>query len=788
MKIYLLFTLCCIQCIYLTKGEFDDCQTRESCTDCISSGPKCSWCEDIYYKSGEKSYFKKCDLVLTHEAQGCSNISNPKSSSTIEKSEPLGGDTRVSPKSIKVKLRPGQPTTVDVKVKTPKNFPVDLYYLMDLSLSMKDDLEQIKGLGEILSKEMLNVTSNFRLGFGAFVDKPIGPYTTTEPQEIKTLLAQNDAQYTFAYNNYLPLNEDTTQFAKTLEKVQISFNNDKPESSLEALMQVIVCDREIGWRDKNKARRIVIITTDANFHFAGDGLLGGVVRPNNGVCQLVNNNYTAWNKYDYPSLSQIRAIVVENQITPIFAITGNIELYKQVAEFFGAGSGAVADVLNEDSTNVVPLIKDAYEKIAKVVNIDADVPDGIAVSYTTFCGESKAPQNTAFCDDVAIGETVTFQVELTALDCSLAKTNPFFQIKTSFDNVNVTLELLCDCPCAKEDAPIVIDSPDCTSRGNLSCGQCQCDPVLYAGRFCDCTVEEAKNQTLCRLNSVDDTICGGKGICECGECRCFPSQENDFGELEYIYGDQCQCSNTSCGRSNNAQLCGGPERGRCNCSECICTPEWQGETCSEECIQSTLACIDTEGIECSGQGQCKCNKCQCLPGYIGDLCQECVANCPDPCQDYRECVRCRVLKTSDLTDAQCEFECAKWNITSHIVKDKIPEEEKRCIARDEDDCSFVFTYNKDNVTEEVQLIVQKERICPAEPDILAIILGVIAGIIGIGLALLLIWKLLATIQDRRDFAKFEKDRQNPKWDSGENPIYKEAISTFQNPTYGNKET
>ena len=37
-------------------------------------------------------------------------------------------------------------------------------------------------------------------------------------------------------------------------------------------------------------------------------------------------------------------------------------------------------------------------------------------------------------------------------------------------------------------------------------------------------------------------------------------------------------------------------------------------------------------------------------------------------------------------------------------------------------------------------------VCPAEPDILAIILGVIAGIVGIGLALLLIWKLLATIQ------------------------------------------
>ena len=49
-------------------------------------------------------------------------------------------------------------------------------------------------------------------------------------------------------------------------------------------------------------------------------------------------------------------------------------------------------------------------------------------------------------------------------------------------------------------------------------------------------------------------------------------------------------------------------------------------------------------------------------------------------------------------------------------------------------------------------------------NVLAIVLGVIGGIIAIGLALLLIWKLLVTIHDRREFAKFEKDRQNAKWD------------------------
>ena len=43
--------------------------------------------------------------------------------------------------------------------------------------------------------------------------------------------------------------------------------------------------------------------------------------------------------------------------------------------------------------------------------------------------------------------------------------------------------------------------------------------------------------------------------------------------------------------------------------------------------------------------------------------------------------------------------------------------------------------------------------------------GVVAGIVLIGLALLLIWKLLMIIHDRREFAKFEKEKMNAKWDT-----------------------
>lgn len=67
--------------------------------------------------------------------------------------------------------------------------------------------------------------------------------------------------------------------------------------------------------------------------------------------------------------------------------------------------------------------------------------------------------------------------------------------------------------------------------------------------------------------------------------------------------------------------------------------------------------------------------------------------------------------------------------------------------------------------------------CPAGPDIIPIVAGVVAGIVLIGLALLLIWKLLMIIHDRREFAKFEKEKMNAKWDT---------VSRSHQSTGGNK--
>lgn len=73
--------------------------------------------------------------------------------------------------------------TVHMSYTQAEDYPVDLYYLMDLSRSMYDDKEKLSELGNLLAESMMNITSNFRLGFGSFVDKVVMPYVSVVPKK-----------------------------------------------------------------------------------------------------------------------------------------------------------------------------------------------------------------------------------------------------------------------------------------------------------------------------------------------------------------------------------------------------------------------------------------------------------------------------------------------------------------------------------------------------------------------------------------------------------------------------
>jgi len=72
---------------------------------------------------------------------------------------------------------------MDVKYAQAQDYPVDLYYLMDLSKSMEDDKDKLSSLGNTLAEAMQNMTRDFKLGFGSFVDKVVMPYVSTVPKK-----------------------------------------------------------------------------------------------------------------------------------------------------------------------------------------------------------------------------------------------------------------------------------------------------------------------------------------------------------------------------------------------------------------------------------------------------------------------------------------------------------------------------------------------------------------------------------------------------------------------------
>ncbi|KAJ7384198.1 Integrin beta-1 [Desmophyllum pertusum] len=450
---------------------------------------------------------------------------------------------------------------------------------------------------------------------------------------------------------------------------------------MDALMQIAVCGSEIGWVDKQSARRLVIVITDANYHFAGDGLLGGVVMPNDGHCYTRTGKYMASTTMDYPSPGFLKQKLIDEQVSPIFAINKTklhvYDQYKELVNFFGKESGAVADLLSEDSSNIVQLIREAYETIAQTQTIRDNAPEVM---------ENKWIKDLCQCSD---------RTE----DCNLKEKS--FSLVTPFGNVDINLDFICSCQCEK-DENTEDSSSDCSGNGTLTCGQCKCDKD-WAGRKCQCPEESKLAPSKCiRDNSTDAEMCSGLGTCLCGDCQC---KKTGLRPGEIINGKYCECSNMDCPSDPDTDLiCGGPDHGQCLCGNCSCSGNWTGPSCS--CTKHTEGCMK-DGVLCNGFGTCECGNCVCNAStvYRGKYCDEC-PSCAGKCSLNKDCVQCLVFKSGVISSGDCKTRCKDFKINE--VDELAPEMGERCTFKDDDDCSFSFSY-KENPGKDVTISVQRRE-------------------------------------------------------------------------------
>ncbi|XP_012678392.2 integrin beta-7-like isoform X2 [Clupea harengus] len=585
------------------------CQPQPTCSECLRS-PGCAWCKQKdFLKPGEANE-RRCDSAESLQSRKCANgqMINPKSPPEVKKDRELSSTKenviQLKPQSIHLKLRIGQPSEFKVSFKRAVGYPIDLYYLMDLSFSMKDDLDNIKDLGKDILTTLEQFTKDRHIGFGSFVDKVALPYVSQLKSRLKNPCPNRleKCQPAFSFRNVLPLTKQAERFKVEVGKQKISGNLDSPEAGLDAIMQSVVCRTEIGWRNVTS---ILVYTSDDTFHMAGDGRLAGIYSPHDGQCHLDGTS-------TYEGTLQALSELIPR---------------------------SVVGVLTKDSSNVVQLISDAYRNLSSSIVFEHEhAPAGLAISYRSLCEGGQYPNwsSRGECSGVKLDQQVNFTVRLNATAC-LAEMQQFsIKVQGISDILTVFVETFCDCDGHCQDREE--KAPDCKGNGTFHCGMCSCDG-MHLGQHCECEVTDDFDSmkalsALCRQTNKSE-ICDGHGDCECGKCSCH----------SHYRGDYCECDDKSCSQDNNMQWCNG--KGSCNCGKCLCEEGYTGESC--HCPVDKRDCIKGDGLVCSGQGECPCDRCICNGKVTGKYCQ----SIQEPCsKKYQTCTLCAVQKGED-----CNTEC-----------------------------------------------------------------------------------------------------------------------------------
>ncbi|KAF1552356.1 Integrin beta-4, partial [Eudyptes moseleyi] len=705
----------------------------KSCTECIRVDKDCSFCTD---KSFEEP---RCDLRENLLRYGCGEASIVYTRGEMQTQQNFSINTslqrtQVSPQAMFMRLRAGEEMSFNMDVFQPSESPVDLYILMDFSYSMSDDLDNLKSMGQNLAEFLRNLTSNYTIGFGKFVDKVSSPQTDMRPEKLRE--PWNNADSPFSFKNVIRLTSNINYFSQELRKERISGNLDAPEGGFDAILQTAVCKDKIGWR--KDSTHLLVFSTESAFHYEADGtnVLAGILARNDEQCHLDTvGTYTYDTKQDYPSVPTLVRLLGQHNIIPIFAVTNHsYSYYEKLHKYFPISE---IGVLQEDSSNIVDLLHTAFERIRSKMDIRADfVPKAMKTEFTS----STYNKTESGSFHISRGEVGKFNMRVKALEyiggqhvCSLPEKDRqgIIHVKPTYltDSLQVTASVICDvCPCEQQQE---FNSPKCNFHGDFVCGQCICHPG-WRGDTCDCSPASSPNNEAC-IRPGDVEPCSGRGECLCGKCQCYSEDLTQRFDGAFCQYDVLQCPRTS------GFLCN--DRGRCSKGACVCESGWEGPGC--ECPTSSDTCIDSRGGICNNHGRCECGRCICDKAslYTSSTCEISYSlGFQAVCESIRDCVRCQAWGTGNM-----KGNCSMCHLQIQMVEElKKEEASEYCSFQDEeDDCTYHYTLEGDpTVVPNTTVHVQKKKECPPGSFVWLIPL-LIFLILLLGLLLLLCWKFCA---------------------------------------------
>ncbi|KAF3817250.1 hypothetical protein GH733_011650 [Mirounga leonina] len=463
----------------------------KSCTECIRVDRECAYCTDQMFKE------RRCNTQAELLAAGCrwESLVVMESSFEITEDTPINPNlqrSQVSPQGLRVRLRPGEEQHFELKVFEPEKSPMDLYILMDFSNSMSDDLDNLKQMGERLGhfqvfwSKWTSGPLSERVGTGAWGSSLLTLSLSLPPPlpRLKEPWPNSDAP--FSFKNVISLTENLEEFRNKLLGERISGNLDAPEGGFDAILQVAVCTRDIGWRPDST--HLLVFSTESAFHYEADGanVLAGIMSRNDEACHLDSSGtYTQYKTQDYPSVPTLVRLLGKHNIIPIFAVTNYSYSY--------------------------------YERIRSNLDIRAlESPRGLRTEVTS--------------NDLQKTNTGSFHIQRGKVTCSCS-TGSLSDIAPCLrEDEDKPCSGRGECQCGQcvcygegryEGLFCEYDNFQCprasgvlcNDRGRCSMGQCVCEPG-WTGLSCDCPLSNA--------TCIDSSggICNGRGYCECGRCHC----------------------------------------------------------------------------------------------------------------------------------------------------------------------------------------------------------------------------------------------------------------------------
>uniref|UniRef100_A0AAR5QAY3 Integrin beta n=1 Tax=Dendroctonus ponderosae TaxID=77166 RepID=A0AAR5QAY3_DENPD len=772
---------------YLTNGQLTDCpeplrwlcRQQQNCGDCMLTHSCCNWCYD------ERDLTYRCDFKDT--LSQCTNLEKNKKSlakivkklpfTEIKTAESALSAIQISPQSFNIVLRKDEPVNLTFTYKAAKNYPLELYFLADLSYSMKEHLDTLKSLGDSLAHSLEQLTKHYKLAFGSFLDKPGMPYILVDPAQYQNPCRSSREErcdQTYLFKHSLNFTEEISQFFQQVNSSKISANVDDLDGALEAIYQILVCDRRFGW--SNYARKIILLSTDSLLHIEGDGILAGVSEVNIHELCLVNStgDHTQPLKYDFPSVGTIKRLLRRQKTNLIVAVTKDkIKMYDRMRKDILLQESFVGE-LKSNSSNILDLVKAGFNEFIRNVefSVNTSYSPELDVKFYADCENTGHFIETPGCQNAKEEQEINFKAQFT-----LTKTTPEYskQVFIREKNINEEIEInteyisgLCQCPNDHSNKTCI--------NGIINCGLCVCD-LGWIGL--ECNEECQEDRDSCRQH-VDSMTCSSRGDCECGKCICPDPYMGDFCEYE------CPVS------TKNQLICSG--NGICSAGDCLCNKNFSGLDCS--CDKGTSNCrlgFSNETL-CNGRGQCICNNCECSDEYSGTYCEIMRSNQPDSeiqnvfCDKYEANVtNYFTANTTDKLKAQnatrmLQIEEGSKSDYAHCGAQKCsnvyyPNKTHRCTVK------YCYHTGSNNV---VHLMTYENRcdfMITTQAMGIGLAVGIFVAVVVGGLILIMVKKWDIHKKEKAEYKKFAAASAQF---NVSNPLYVSPVSTYENPMRGKR--